>query len=182
MHAYQTPRSSRGLGTPWPPCCSMWGRSWRWPRRCAPAGAEWCGGRCRVDAGGCRRHDERYGRMCFVRPVQRTATPLALLMTLGSLWWRRMRPAGESTGRVRAGTRRPTPCLGGMRVFPSQRMGQVDLAMPPRPDRKALILGSAGTRSLRDRMPWKRTNRTIQSASKRSVCMVVTEHLAHLAH
>jgi hypothetical protein len=29
----------------------------------------------------------------------------------------------------------PAPFLGGMGVFPSQRMGQVDLAMPPRPDR-----------------------------------------------
>jgi hypothetical protein len=33
---------------------------------------------------------------------------------------------GESQGR---NNRRPAPCLGGMRVFPSQRTGQVDLAM-----------------------------------------------------
>jgi hypothetical protein len=58
-----------------------------------------------------------------------------------------------------------------------------DVSMHRQIGEEGFNVGSAGERLLlRDRMPWKRTNRTIQSASKRSVCMVVTEHLAHLAH
>jgi ubiquinone/menaquinone biosynthesis C-methylase UbiE len=36
-------------------------RSWWWPDPCVQAGAEWCGCRCRVAAGGWRRNGERYG-------------------------------------------------------------------------------------------------------------------------
>jgi hypothetical protein len=71
--------------------------------------------------------------MYFVRPARRTGTLMALLMTLGSTGWRRVRPE-RGVHRAMPGRKDilPAPCLSGMGVFPSQSMRQVHRAMPLR--------------------------------------------------
>jgi hypothetical protein len=122
------PRDSERPGHPAAGCgCRLW---W-WPHRGARAIAKWCGCRCRVAAGEWRRHDGGTGAdvLCQTGTAHRHLNGLVddtgvHMMTPGEA------RTGVSGGMPGRKDMRPAPCLGGKGVFPYQRLGQVDLAMP----------------------------------------------------